>query len=293
MHPISVTSLTRFFLVAEPTLCLLALFAIYKRGQLRSFWFLGTFLGLRAASVLSGAWILGASTRLIEPHLAYKIYFYMYWSSYAIEAILGFVMIYGLYNLAMKPLPGLQRLGRLMFRWAAGIGLALSAAMAFGPQVSSGTFAIRLISQLQQTQSVLTLCLLFFVCLAVRPMGLSARSKIFGVSLGLGVMATYDLVQSSWLSHMQTMNSFMNVIGGAATIFALSIWVGYFAAPEPKRRMIMLPTTSPFLRWNQISAALNDAPGFVALGEVTEDMFAPAEVEIMHRASAKIAQAVA
>jgi hypothetical protein len=106
-------------------------------------------------------------------------------------------------------------------------------------------------------------------------------------------MATYDLVQSSWLANVHNINSLLNVIGGAATIFALSIWVGYFALPEPKRRMIMLPTTSPFLRWNQISAALNDAPGFVALGEVTEDMFAPAEVEIMHRASAKIAQAVA
>ena len=46
-------------------------------------------------------------------------------------------------------------------------------------------------------QSILTLCLLLFVCFAIRPMGLSYTSRIFGVSLGLGIMATTDLVQSA------------------------------------------------------------------------------------------------
>ena len=52
--------------------------------------------------------------------------------------------------------------------------------------------------------------------------------------------------------------------------------------------MIVLPTTSPFLRWNQISAVLGDAPGFVVVSEVTSDLFAPAEIEVMRRASLKI-----
>ena len=42
------------------------------------------------------------------------------------------------------------------------------------------------VSQMQRTQSILILCLLLFVCFAIRPMGLSYRSRIFGVSLGLG-----------------------------------------------------------------------------------------------------------
>jgi hypothetical protein len=56
--------------------------------------------------------------------------------------------------------------------------------------------------------------------------------------------------------------------------------------------MIILPTTSPFLRWNQISLALGDDPGFVALGEVTPEMFAPAEVEVMRRASMKMGHTI-
>jgi hypothetical protein len=52
--------------------------------------------------------------------------------------------------------------------------------------------------------------------------------------------------------------------------------------------MIVLPTTSPFLRWNQISMALGDDPGFVAVGGVPPELFAPAELEVMHRASLKM-----
>ena len=52
--------------------------------------------------------------------------------------------------------------------------------------------------------------------------------------------------------------------------------------------MIILPTTSPFLRWNQISQALGDNPGYVAIAGVPPEMFADAEIEVMKRASRKM-----
>ena len=48
--------------------------------------------------------------------------------------------------------------------------------------------------------------------------------------------------------------------------------------PEPERKMILLPTTSPFFLWNRISEALGDAPGFVAIAGFKPDMLAPAEL---------------
>lgn len=218
----------------------------------------------------------------------YFAYFYLYWFTYAIEAVLGFFIIFGIFSLAMAPLRGLERLGRLMFHWAGGIAIAMALTTAFGPRVTASSFLTRAVTELQQTQSILTLCMLLFVCLAIRPMGLSHRSKIFGVCLGLGVIATSDLVGSAWLSHMESLYSAYNIVNGVAIVLAITIWIGYFAIPEPKRRMIILPTTSPFLRWNQISAALGDDPGYVAVGDVSPDMFAPAEVEIMRRATMKM-----
>ena len=272
----------------EPVACAAALLVMYRREQLRDFRYLGAFLFTRILGIAIGLPVLYSSGRSLTPQMAYKLYFYIYWSTYAIEAILGFGLIYSIYNLAMAPLKGLQALGILMFRWAAGIAIAVAGAMAFGPHVTSLRFIMRAVTQLQQTQSVLTLCMLLFVCLAIRPMGLSYRSKIFGVSLGLGILATAELVGSAWLANKASLVSVYDVLNGTSILAALAVWTSYFALPEPRRRMIILPTTSPFLRWNQISIALGDDPGFVAIGDVHPDMFAPAEVEIMRRASLKM-----
>jgi len=268
--------------------CLLALGVMQYRRQIGQFKPLALFLLVRVSSVAISLPLMHMAGKQINKNLAYDIYFYVYWCSYAIEAILGFCIIYVIYNLAMAPLKGLQRLGMLMFRWAAGIAVAIATTMAFGPHVTSAKFIMRAVTQLQQTQSVLTLCMLLFVCMAIRPMGLSYRSKIFGVSLGLGVIAATDLVMAAWITHSRTVYSLSSIISGTAIILTLSIWTGYFAIPEQRRRMIVLPTTSPFLRWNQISLALGDEPGYVALGDITPDMFAPAEVEVMRRAALKM-----
>jgi hypothetical protein len=85
------------------------------------------------------------------------------------------------------------------------------------------------------------------------------------------------------------MYSIYDVIDGVVICLVLATWTAYFALPEPKRRLIVLPTTSPFLRWNQISQVLGDNPGFVAIGGVPPELFAPAEIEVMQRASLKMA----
>ena len=188
----------------------------------------------------------------------------------------------------MAPLKGLQTLGMLVFKWAAGISVAVALGSAFTPNMNGNEYLNAAISQLQRTQSILTLCLLLFVCFAIRPMGLSYSSRIFGISLGLGMMSTNDLVQSAWLSFRPDMQTSYNAINGVVICLIMATWTAYFALPEPKRRIIVLPTTSPFLRWNQISQALGDSPGFVAVGGVPPELFAPAELEVMRRASLKM-----
>jgi hypothetical protein len=59
--------------------------------------------------------------------------------------------------------------------------------------------------------------------------------------------------------------------------------------PEPKRQMVLLPTTSPFFLWNRVSEALGDQPGYVAISGFTPDMLAPAEVTAL-TASSKFAR---
>jgi hypothetical protein len=254
-------------------------------GQFR---YLLALLGVRFACSVICLPLLYLCGRQLSVHIAYPIYFYTYWISYALEAILSLVVIYSIFKLAMAPLKGLQTLGMLVFRWVAAISVAVAIGVAVTPHLSGVTFMTAMITQLQQTSSILTLCLLLFVCFAIRPMGLSFRSRIFGVSLGLGVFATINLVNSAWLAHYANMYSVFSVVNGLAVGLTLLTWSAYFAFPEPKRRIITLPTTSPFLRWNQISLALGDDPGYVAIGGIPPELFAPAEIEVMRRASAKM-----
>ncbi len=277
---------------AGPVLCLFALAAVRRAAQFARFQFLAIFLALRLLTDAALLSLIHYGQGRIDTNTIYKVYFLVYWLGYALQAATGLGIIYNVYRLAMAPLAGLQRLGTLMFRWAACIATAISLAIAVGPHASGQSFIIRAVSQLQQTVSVLTLCMLLFVCLAIRPMGLSQRSRIFGVSLGLGVLACADLLSSAWVALNRPFTPTIEIANGLAFCCAISIWIGYFAVAEPKRQLIVLPTTSPFLRWNQISLALGDQPGFVAIGEVGIDMFAPAEVEVMRRASLKMKTAL-
>ena len=286
-------SFIRLFSFLEPVFCAFVLTALIRSGSLRKFPSLVALLSVRLTSALACITFVSLTGRGIEKHLAYKLYFYTYWSSYAVEAILSLVVIYSIFKLAMAPLKGLATLGILVFRWAAAISVAISIGMAIGPHISGSKLLVAIVTQLQQTSSILTLCLLLFVCFAIRPMGLTYKSRIFGISLGLGLMATVSLVNSAWLSRSPQLFSALNIMNGVAVCAALFIWSAYFALPEPKRRIIVLPTTSPFLRWNQISMALGDDPGFVAIGGIPPEVFAPAEIEIMRRASVKMTAAPA
>jgi hypothetical protein len=282
------TSLVHVLSYSETICCAVALTTLVRSGSVRKFSSFVGLLGVRLLSQIVGLAIIALSGRLLEKHFAYRMYFLTYWPSYALEAVLSLFVIYSIFKLAMAPLKGLATLGILVFRWAAAISIALSFGAAVGPHFKSSTFLIAGVTQLHLTSSILTLCLLLFVCFAIRPMGLSYNSRIFGVSLGLGIMSAVSLVNSAWLAHSPKIFTAVNMVSGVAACITMLVWSAYFALPEPKPRIIAIPTTSPFLRWNQISIALGDDPGFVAIGGIPPEIFASAEIEIMRRASVKM-----
>src|SRR5260370_12428786 len=263
----------------EPILCGMLVYFLARAKAVRQFAYLFALLCVRLGCSFLCIPLLTFSGHGIERHLAYQIYFYVYWTSFALEAILSLLVIYSIFKLAMAPLKGLQTLGMLVFRWVAAISVAVAIGVAVTPHISGITFLIAMVTQLQQTSSILTLCLLLFVCFAIRPMGLSYNSRIFDVSLGLGILATISLVNAAWLTHSPNMYSTISLVNGLAVGLTLLMWSAYFAFPEPKRPIIVLPTTSPFLRWNQISMALGADPGYVAVAGIPPELFPPAQLE--------------
>lgn len=273
--------------ITECAVCFGVLSLLLSKHQWRKF---GPLMGLLAVRAISGSVLIPLlffrKALGIEIHLAYRIYFYTEWISAIAQALLLIGIIYHVYNEAMRPMQGLQRIGRIIFRWVAVVSIAVSLAIAAGPHTTGTSLtgiAAALAPQVQQGVSVLTLCLLLFVCFAIRPLGLTFRSRIFGVALGLGVTATTFLVQAAWLATAgaQSLYSPVYLIGTIGSLLSVCIWGTYFALPEPERKMILLPTTSPFFTWNRISEALGDEPGYVAVAGFKPHMLAAAELKVL------------
>jgi hypothetical protein len=230
---------------------------------------------------------------------AYKYYFWNYWASDGLMAICQLLIIYSVFTFALKPLKGLHEIGKNVFRWVAAVSLMVSLAVMFGPHgfslvAFSGDrpgMITALAQQVDQAIGILTLCLLLFVCFTTKPLGLTYRSRIFGILLGLGVMATTTLVQSAWsgIFPSYTLYSPIAVFGIVSEICVLSVWATYFVLPEPARKMILLPTASPYFYWNHVSEALGDEPGHVVVGGLTPAMFSEAEMAMFSAPDSDVA----
>jgi hypothetical protein len=280
--------LVEYVSIAELILCVAVLFLMWQKKAMREHSFLAMFLAVRVACGALSIMVLFFRAEIgISRTLAYKIYFYSYWPVFVVQAILMVLVVYGIYNLALAPFEPLKKLGSIVFRWIAAIAVAVTIGVAIGPHSLGASYIGNLVGQLLQTASVLTLCLLVFVCFALRPLGLTERSRAFGASLGIGTLAAAQLVQSAWCPTSLSLSpySIMYFYAGLGSCAALLIWGTYFALPEPERRMVLLPTTSPYFFWNKISEALGDKPGFVAINGFSPDLMAPGELDAMIVAS--------
>ena len=145
----------------EIVLCVAGLCVLIARKQWADYSALGCFLAVRIASNSVLSYLnSAAASHSLSHRAAYHVYFYVYWISFAVESILTLIVVYSVFKLAMAPLKGLQTLGMLVFKWAAGISVAVALGSAFVPNMTGTKYLIAAISQLQRTQSILTLCLL-------------------------------------------------------------------------------------------------------------------------------------
>lgn len=278
-------------LFLQAFLGLTVFFVMGRRRQIAIYPYVAALLSLEVLSVTARILLIFYRGNLhISKDSAYGYYFGVSWIETALGLVLRILVVYGIFAEAMRPMAGLHAAGRIIFRWVAVCSTLVALALVAGPGAFTGVAAwLNIFSRLQQGVSVLTLCLLVFVCFTIRPLGLTFRSHLFGVSLGLGIAAMVDLVQAAWLvtSGVYSVVSPVFSFASLGMTLAYFAWAAYFIAPEPERRMILLPTTSPFFFWNRISEILGDAPGQVAVAGFTPGMLAPAELEMLTAATSR------
>lgn len=101
----------------EVFLCVAALCLIVFKKHWADYSALGSFLLVRIVSnVILTALNSYAAGHPASAGNAYKLYFYSYWISFAVESVLALLIVYSVFRLAMAPLKGLQTLGMLVFK---------------------------------------------------------------------------------------------------------------------------------------------------------------------------------
>jgi hypothetical protein len=234
---------------------LFALLAALRAGFAKRFPAITFYLGLR---LLSGVILLG----LLNAHHFTSIsvdaqtwaYVDVYWAAYISGAVAIFFALQEIFNELMSPVPGLQRLGIIAFRWV-GVATVVISVSSVLPAHSSGNLFTSVSLQLMKC--------------TVHSLGRSFRSILFGVGLGFGMEAASQLIASALLARHPGLYSVGNLVLEGVTIATFTIWTTYFSLPEPaaERSAATLPVSSPLIRWNEIAKALGHSAPHVALGQ--------------------------
>ncbi len=277
-----------FMNALELVLSMAALLLLVRSRSLRVYW---PMLFVAAWHFLPDSALLALRTsRWFSAQTSYSTYFYTYWISYALAALSAVFLTYTIFEEALRPLKGLKQLGSIIYQWTAAVSLALALSVFLSTDARSRNSMVAATIQMERSSAVIVLSLITFVGLAIRPLGLSVRSRIFGLSIGLAFITLFTLLDSGSIFRQHDIFSTAGLLDTSASCAALAIWVYYFYVPEPKRRFILLPTTSPFHTWNQISELLGHDPGYVAIAGVPPESFAPAELDIFGKASKNMAK---
>jgi hypothetical protein len=176
-------------------------------------------------------------------HTSYKLYFCVYWVGSIIGIGFGFLVIREIFYSIFRPFDSLRDMARVLFQWVAIVMVlvALVGVVSAGHASTLDRF-MQIAFVLERSVYVMQMGLVLFLFLFAGLVGLTARSHIFGISLGFGVFAAGNLAY-------YTISSGFGMPYGGSTFMLLKIiaynaaciiWLSYLSKPDPVRTALTL-----------------------------------------------------
>jgi hypothetical protein len=262
---------------AEFAASALLAFLFWKKGLQRRFPAMGAYLLLRVISTPVFSLLLLVQTEhLINDHQLIRYckqaYFFSFWVVYVASATLLYFICVEIFRAALAGLPGLLKLGIVIFRWAALVSLIVTFSSA--SFVHRGLMVLPDIGiGLMRSVGLLELCLLAFLCLSMNALRLSVRDLAFGFALGFGAMASNDFLFSLLTTRFTSLTTPLQFGYEGLILFSLSTWVVYCTLPEPVRMPLVMPVNSTIYRWNEIASALGHTGTQIAVQQPANSFF--------------------
>jgi hypothetical protein len=231
---------------SAPTMQMCVLVAMYRRGLLRDYPYFFNYTILQ---------VLGEPILFVMQRHSYTLYYYSYWVSIALSALVSFAVLYEIFQNAFRPYEALRDLSVILFRWSALVIFLVAGmwAVTSGHPAQNGSITNAILLA-ERSVRLMQCGLVFFLLLFSEYLGISRRNLLFGIALGFGLFASVNMLVASGLSHAGVIHvSVLRWINSAAYNLSALIWLGYTLL-APARNGAPAVIRSP--QWN---SALEDA----------------------------------
>jgi hypothetical protein len=165
----------------------------------------------------------------------YWAFFYLYWFSNAVSAVLGFQVIHEVFLDVFRPFHTLRDLGTVLFRWAALVMLMAAGVVAASSDSKEIVPWMQAIITSQRCVRIVQVGIVLLLLIFARYLGVSRKQQSFGIALGFGSFALLELVLlASWVGgHLGGLSP--NLLNMSAYNASLLIWFGYVLVKSPAR----------------------------------------------------------
>ena len=228
------------------TIQLGVLVAMYRRGLQREYPYFFNYTVLQ---------VVGDPILFVMNRQGYTLYYFSYWLSAALSALISFAVLYEIFQHAFRPYEALRDLGVILFRWSALVILLVAGmwAVTSGHPAQEGSITNAILLA-ERSVRLMQCGLVFFLLLFSEYLGISRRNLLFGIALGFGLFASVNMLVASGLSHAGVVHvSVLRWINSGAYNLSALIWLGYTAL-APSRSGAQAARRSQ--EWN---SALEDA----------------------------------
>lgn len=191
--------------------------------------------------------VAGASNRI-----SYAAYFYVYWGSELVDALLALAVIQEIFNNVFREHDGLHGLGRVLFRWTTLVLLALTLGVAVSAPGADADRVIAGLIVLQRSVAIVQAGLLVLLFAFCQFFGLNWRTVVFGVAFGFGTCAIIQTAVSTLRTQLgMPASAAYSLAQPLAYNLAIGIWTFYVIWPSRGRQPVSLPDSAQLKAWNR------------------------------------------
>lgn len=182
-------------------------------------------------------------------HASEEIYFYVSCLSMSFGVAFGFRAIREIYRDVFRAYDALRDLGSLLFVWVGALMVLMAVVIAASADGDGLDWMVAAILILQRSLRVMQCGMVLFLLVFIRHLGLTWRSRSFGIAFGFGLMAVVETILG--LLEVRTTGttdvSTYSLVNMAVYNVAILTWLSYMLMPEVQRQANVLKSK----RWNQ------------------------------------------